>query len=172
MATPADIQPLVDRAVQIFREQANVHLWFNIHDGADGPYIEEVKCDGGAWLQDLGAKGMAYELSQGRRCVGAAFGGLVGVASPIYAFAVGSIRNKNGCSLWWLSNYVTFEPPLSAACAGGTHLAHEIGHCCGLAPHSGDAGNLMYKGCSNPGRDQMTGFQKSVVRGSKYATYF
>lgn len=172
VATPADIQPLVDRAVQIFKDQANVHLWADVHDGTNGPYLAKVKCDGGAWLQDMGAKGMTYELSEGRYCVGSAFGSLVGIASPIYAFAVGGIEDKNGCSLWWLSNYLTFEPPHSAGCLGGTHLAHEIGHCCGLAPHSGDAANLMYKDCKNPGRDQMTGFQKAVIRGSKYATYF
>jgi len=171
VATPAEIQPVIDRAKQIFKDEANIDLTVDVHD-KNGPYIEEVKCDGGAWLQDMGAKGMTYELSEGRYCVGNALGSIVGIGSPIYAICVRAIEGKNGCSLWWLTNYITFEPPVTAKCTGATYLAHEMGHCCGLAPHDDDKTNLMYSKCNDPGRDQMSGFQKSVVRGSKYATYF
>ena len=172
VGTQAEIQPLIDRATQIFKDEANIYLTVDVHE-KDGPYLEEVDCDGGAWLEDMGTTGMTYELTEGRYCVGGALSSIVGLGSPIYAICVRSIKDKNGCSLWWLTNYLTFEPPVTANCSGGTHLAHEMGHCCGLARHDdGDTSNLMYRKCQNPGRDQMSAFQKSIVRGSKYATYF
>jgi hypothetical protein len=64
---------------------------------------------------------------------------------------------------------VVFEA--GAQCGGNTHLAHEMGHAC-LLTHTDDAANLMNPGCVIPGRHQMSAVQKSIVRGSKYVTYF
>lgn len=171
VATPAEVQPFIDRAVQIYLAEANVDLSVTVNDGSKGPNVGTASCDVNAWLQDLGSAGMGYELSEGRYCVGDALGSIIGLASPIYAFAVANIENKNGCSLGLLTDYVLFEPRPTGACPGGTHLAHEIGHACMLL-HTDDRTNLMNRSCADPGRDQISGFQKSIIRGSKYVTYF
>lgn len=171
VATPAEIQPFIDRATQIYKAEANVDLWVTVNDGSNGPNIGVASCDVNAWFQDLGTPGMGYELSEGRYCVGGALSSIIGLASPVYAFAVANIEGKNGCSLGLLTNYVLFEPRPTGPCPGNTHLAHEIGHACMLL-HTDDRTNLMNRSCADPGRDQISGFQKSIIRGSKYVTYF
>lgn len=173
VCTPADITPIVDRAAQIMKDRANIVVWPYIHDGENGPNIDaDVRCDGRAWLQDLGAKGMAFELSETRYCVGGALASIFGISSPLYVFVVKGIINKNGCSMGPLTNYVAIEGPATAACEGSTYLAHEMGHAMGLWKHASGTANLMYRRCTVPGRDQLSGFQKSVIRGSKYVQYF
>jgi hypothetical protein len=48
---------------------------------------------------------------------------------------------------------------------------YEIGHACNLL-YTSDSANLMYPDCTVSGRDRLSGFQKSITRGSKYLTYF
>jgi len=79
---------------------------------------------------------------------------------------VRDVEGKNGCSLGPLTNYVVFES--TADCA--THLAHELGHACGLW-HLDDTDNLMFHSCSGK-RNRLAGWQKNVVRAAKYVTYF
>jgi hypothetical protein len=169
ITTQAALQPILDRAKQIYKAEANINVYFEFDEGPQAPNVEP-ECGGTAWLQDLGLPGTSYEFSSSLHCRGEAFSSVIGLASPIYAFAARDIAgSSNGCSLWLASHYIVFEA--GSTCVGNTHLAHEMGHCCGLL-HTDDPTNLMNPDCVNPGRDQISGFQKSIVRGSKYVTYF
>ena len=101
--------------------------------------------------QDLWLTGSQYESSAALNCHGESFSSIIGLGSPIYAFAVTDVKGKNGCSLWWLTNYVVFEASPNPMCNGNTHLAHEIGHACVLTHALDSDNNLMYKACTTAG---------------------
>ncbi|HEU4736481.1 MAG TPA: hypothetical protein VFS48_05595 [Solirubrobacterales bacterium] len=166
-----NLQPLLDNTKRIFKEQANVTLY--IQDGDWGDALEvEPKCSWGGWAQDLWLTGSRYEEAAALRCRRYTVPSILGLGSPIYAFAVKEIAGTStGCSLGPLTNYVVFEA--KDACGGKTHLAHEMGHACNLLhPISDDPSNLMNTPCTAVGRDQLSTFQKLIVRGSKYVTFF
>ena len=171
VTTQAVIQPIIDRMVQIYQSEANVVIEATVDSDGRVPNVQPG-CGIDAWLEDLGLYGTQYEHAESLHCREYNLASVVGLGSPIYAFCVTDVAGKNGCSLWLGSNYVTFEPP--GTCSGNTHLAHEVGHACGLNPgyHDSDPSNLMYSSCTATGRTQLSPFQKVIVRGAKYCTYF
>lgn len=171
ITTEAALQPILDRAKQIYRDEANVTIYADVDTGARSPQVEP-SCGAAGWGQDLWLTGSQYENAESLHCREYAAASIIGLGSPIYAFAVRDIEGStNGCSLGPLTNYVVFET--GDTCVGNTHLAHEIGHACNLLLHDDDdSTNLMYPNCITPGRDQLSSFQKSIIRGSKYVTYF
>jgi hypothetical protein len=172
-ADASKLQPILDRTKQILKDEANVTVYAQTGTGAGGLHVD-AECGASAWGQDLGLIGSQYERAASLNCMEYTVPSIIGLGSPIYAFAVKDIAGRdNGCSLWFLTNYVVFETVDS--CGNNTHLAHEIGHACGLTHplfDDSDSTNLMHSKCVNPGRDQLSTFQKSIVRGSKYVTYF
>lgn len=171
ITTEAALQPILDRAKRIYRDEADVTIYADFDTGPASPQVEP-SCGAAAWGQDLWLTGSQYENAESLHCREYAAASIVGIGSPIYAFAVRDIEgSSNGCSLGPLTNYVVFE--VGDVCSGNTHLAHEMGHACNLLRHDDDdATNLMYPDCVEPGRDQLSAFQKSIIRGSKYVTYF
>jgi len=156
ITTEAALQPIIDRLVQIYKDEANVTVYVDVDGGGRVPNVEP-SCGADGWLEDLWLTGSQYENAASLHCREYSLPSVIGFGSPIYAFAVTNVIGKNGCSLGPLTNYVVFEA--GNVCAGNTHLAHEIGHACNLA-HTSDTTNLMFKGCNDPGRDQLSGFQK------------
>jgi hypothetical protein len=171
ITTEAALQPIIDRMKQIYKSQANINVYPDVESGGPTPNVEP-NCGAKGYLEDLWLYGSQYENAASLNCRENSSASVIGLGSPIYAFAVTNVIGKNGCSLGPFSNYVVFEA--GNTCNGKTHLAHEIGHTCGLWLHAGDddTANLMYKSCRATGRDQLSAFQKSIVRGSKYVTYF
>ena len=168
VATQAAVQPIVDRMKQICKDETNVTVYDHFDSDARTPNVEP-SCGADGWLEDLWLPGSQFENSASLNCREYSFASVIGIGSPIYAFVVKNVKGKNACSLGPLTNYIVFEP--GNACAGNTHLAHEVGHACNLL-HTSDQTNLMFKACLSAGRDQVSGFQKSIIRGSKYVTYF
>lgn len=168
ITTPAALRPIIDRMTKIFQDEANITVQAHVDSEGSVPNVEPA-CGTEGWVQDLWLTGSQYENAASLHCREYSFASIVGLGSPIYAFAVKDIKDANGCSLGPLTNYVVFEA--GNTCSGNTHLAHEIGHACSL-PHTDDASNLMYPNCTATGRDQISGLQKSIIRGSKYVTYF
>ena len=85
---------------------------------------------------------------------------------PITAFIVEGIAGKIGCSLGLLTDYVTVS---KAGVKSDSTLMHEIGHCCGLL-HRENKNNLMFP---DDGRgNDVTGWQKFVVRNSRHCTFW
>lgn len=170
IANEAQVQPIVDVMKQIFKDQANVTVYEHIEGGGNTPNVEP-SCDAKGWLEDFWLNGTSFEHSANMHCREYRLSSVIGLSSPIYAFVVRDVlgKGKNGCSLGPLSNYVVFEA--AALCTGTTHLAHEAAHACSLW-HQDDSSNLMFASCVAGGRNQLKGWQKAIIRGSKYATYF
>ncbi|WP_141498534.1 hypothetical protein [Bacillus toyonensis] len=169
IATSAEIKPLVDRMKQIYKTEANVIVHEHYSDG-NSPNVDP-ECGRSGWLQDLWLTGTQYENSASVNCISYSFSSVIGWRSPIYAFAVKYIKGSDsnetfGCSLGPLTNYVVFRTNID------TTLAHEVGHTCGLLLHNyNDPKNVMYHN-SILGRYRFSRLQKSIIRGSKYVTYF
>ena len=130
-------------------------------------YVLDVGCDGGAIEDDLWLAGSWFEIHANEYRTGFEGNGrrLIGYGGPITVFVVRDVKDKIGCSLGPLSDYVTIEggsPP-------GKCLAHELGHACGWIDHSENVGNLMYATC---GGRRLTKWQRVVIRSSRHVTYF
>jgi hypothetical protein len=172
LLTESGLAPLLERTTQIFKDEAQIEIIsrFTIYKKAEGTRAMNPPCDTPLLVEEaVGVVGTQYQQAAMSSCLRWGTSSVIGLGSPIYAFGVNDVRGKNGCSLWLAANYLVFEPNPEPFC--DTHLAHEIGHACGLWHQDADE-NLMRKKCVDPGRDQLKQWQKMIVRGSKYATYW
>ena len=172
VATVAQVQPIVDRMIQIYRDDLNIDVYAEIQSDGNVPEVTTADCEWAGWWEDLWLHGTQYESSASLHCRGYSMASVAGLGSPIYAFAVRDVAgaDKNGCSLGPITNYVLFEVP-EPGCPNHTHLAHEAGHACNLWWHHPNPNNLMYFSCDGD-RHRLEPVQKVLVRGSKYVTYF
>ena len=86
---------------------------------------------------------------------------------PITIFIVRDIAGKIGCSLGPLTDYVTVS---TKGVASESTMAHELGHCCGLLHRKDQPDNLMRPDV--PRGDNITGWQKFIVRTSRHCTFW
>jgi len=144
--------------------EVSVHL-----EKSDAPAsVLDVGCNARAYWEDLWLPGCHFEAAAHRHAFHTAFLRLLGLGSPLFAFAVHSMPGGYiGCSLGAAADYLTLD-------AKGVHddtalLAHEIGHALGLL-HRPDPKNLMYR---YTGRGlSLTPWQIAVMRGSRHVTFF
>lgn len=165
VATPADVQPALDEARRVLREQVAVELvpaaepLIRTLEPPAPPEALDCPCAEGSYRADLGLGGMFFRRFAAR-------GPATGSGAPITVFIVRDVLGKAGCSLGPLVDYVTVDMP---GLTGRTKrvLVHELGHACGL-PHSRAPGNLML-----PKRmgDFLQPWQVAVVRSSRHVTY-
>lgn len=124
--------------------------------------------DGGALSNEFGEAGEYFA----RHTAGWGWGRM-NLYFPITIFIVRDVTGKLGCSLGPLTDYVTVS--LKGTASDST-LAHELGHCCGLL-HRKDQlfgkdqpDNLMWP--DDPRGNNITGWQKRVVRTSRHCTFW
>jgi len=164
-ATEASLQPAMQAAIDIFRDEANVAVIFDeVHtvDGNSPTYALDVNCNLAAWGEDLWLPGTFFQAMAARYCPTGAVGRLTGYANPIVVFAVRDIPgNTAGCALGPVTDYLTIEGG-SPVC-----LAHEMGHKTGLW-HCCPNTNLANGTC---GGLELDWWQRVIVRDSKYVTY-
>jgi hypothetical protein len=168
LTTEAELQPFIDRTKQIYKDEADVNVHIEVSVGKSVPEKAlDPPCGSEAWLQDWATlMGMWYEQAAIAHCTLSSGASVVGLGGPLYAFAVQDVTGgKSGCSLGPWSNYIVFEA--KGTCE--TTIAHEIGHACSLW-HQDDPENLMHGSCT-PNRGKLAGWQKVMVRASKYVTY-
>src|SRR5688572_3576257 len=190
VAKKSDIVEEIQRAIDIFKEQANVRLirsapfqydsGFAGNETATEDWIStrdmptlDVECGVGSAGEDLWLSGTDYEVNSSFGCFYGKFRRLIGYGAPITIFVVRSIDggDTTGCSLGPLTDYVTV---VGTEIVDKTTIAHELGHSCGLdfpKRHSDDPTNLMYGTDSNNRRD-MTAKQVFLFRNSRHVTYF
>ncbi|HTU12595.1 MAG TPA: hypothetical protein VMG08_17020 [Allosphingosinicella sp.] len=162
----ATLQPAIDAAARIFREEANIQLILDgIHsvDGASPNYALDVSCNAEAWGEDLWLTGAWFNATAAWHCPLGNTGRITGLRQQIVVFCVRQIPGATaGCALGPLSDYLTIEgrTPLC--------LAHELGHKVGLW-HCCDGTNLANGTC---GGTQLDWWQVTIARDSKFVSYF
>lgn len=121
----------------------------------------KVDCDAAAIGNDIGDAGEYFEDNlAGWNLIP------ISLTFPISIFIVETITDKIGCSLGAAADYVTVSVEGTQS---ESTLVHELGHCCGLY-HQNNIKNLMYSDRTR-GND-VTYFQKLVVRSSRHATFY
>ena len=163
MATAESLQIEIDFAKRVYKDEANVN--FIVDDiqtlkGSPDAALD-TSCDAGALGDDLWIAGTYFENNSNVRCFDSAFQRLLGFASPVVVFVVRDVKDKRGCSLGPLTDYVTVEG------RDGFCMAHEVGHSCGLWHHD-DSNNLMFSAC---GGDKMKKWQWIWLRRSRHVTF-
>jgi hypothetical protein len=200
LARPNEVMPSVLYAQHIFQTEANVRIepvgddFIETVQYPSPPEALDVRCDFGAWFDDLRVAGDYFGRRQARRMRST----LTGYGAPITAFIVRDVRDKRGCSLGPLVDYVTVDlrgledtgggdnggdsgpgpgngdddrpPPVieSVTVPQPRVLAHELAHACGLW-HLSDRDNLAHP--SGPGI-RLRRWQAAIVRNSRYVTFF
>jgi hypothetical protein len=165
VTTAADLQPAVNQADTILRDEANVELIVEgIHtvDNNSPTNALDVGCNVDAWGEDLLVPGSYFQLTAAWHCTKGAIGRVLGYANPIVVFCVRQIPGTTaGCALGPLTDYLTIEGR-NPIC-----LAHEMGHKVGLW-HCCPGTNLANGNC---GGTQLDWWQIVIVRNSRYVTY-
>jgi len=185
LTTPEKILPAVKKAQKIF-EQAQVEIipafpqakklsesgeadedsaWARTLPLPSASRILEVDCNLPAILQDLGLPGMLYQYQTVGNFFDSGFRRLTGYGAPVTVFVVQEIRGFAGCSLGWISDYVTVEYD---------HLfttTHELGHACNLL-HRHDKNNLMHPSSGKQETILLTDWQIAMLRASRHITLF
>ncbi len=159
------LQPQIDAARQIFREQANIELLVEAIHTVDDPsptHSLDVECNAAAWGEDLWLPGTYFGTTSAWQCPTGGLGRITGFANPVVVFCVRNIPGSTaGCALGPLTDYLTIEGQ-NPIC-----LAHEIGHKVGLW-HCCDGTNLANGTC---GGTQLDWWQITIARNSEFVTY-
>jgi len=183
LTTTEHILPAVSKARQIF-SQAQVEIipafplakklsesgeadhtsaWVRTLPAPAAARILEVDCNLPALIQDLGLPGALFQYQTLGMFFDSGFRRLTGYGAPVTVFVVQEIRGFAGCSLGWISDYVTVEH---------NHLfttAHELGHACNLL-HRHDTANLMHPSSGKQETILLTDWQIAMLRASRHIT--
>ncbi len=120
----------------------------------------DVSCSG-AWGEEFGEAGDYFAKHL------AGWNGIpISLTFPITAFVVRDVKDKIGCSLGPLTDYITISP---AGVKSTNTLAHEVGHCCDLW-HSKTKSNLMFPDSTRG--NTVKWFQKNLLRSSRHVQYW
>jgi hypothetical protein len=165
-ATEADVQVAIQEASNILRDAANVQilvLGIEVVDDPSPSSALDVGCNVDAWGQDLWTTGTYFEQTATWHFPTQSGARLTGWGNPVIAFAVRSVEGAStlGCALGPLTDYLTIEGS-DPKC-----LAHELSHKVGLW-HCCEPSNLAFHTC---GGTELRGWQRAIVRDSKYVTY-
>ncbi|NIV11058.1 MAG: hypothetical protein GWN62_07115 [Aliifodinibius sp.] len=185
LITPEEIMPAVQKAQEIF-DQANVQIipafprpkklsesgdlpesstWVRTLRKSAASRILEVDCNLPAMLQDLGLPGTQFQFETLGAFFQTSVRRLTGYGAPVTVFVVKNIGKFTGCSLGWLSDYVTVKHD---------HIfttAHELGHACNLL-HMSDRANLMHPSSGKQKTILLETWQIALLRASRHITFF
>lgn len=187
--SPTGVGPLVGRTESIFRARADVKVHTTIHQ-VDTPSPSGALTIGtevdplfGLLGEDLTEAGLYFQSTITDMLWEDNVWFVIRVGAPIVVFVVDEVEGTYaGCSAGPLVNYICIEGREFSS--PSTLLAHEMGHACGLLHDNitdcvaGDVTNLMYckptvGGVSGapPRGDNLSPFQRAIVRSSPHVTY-
>jgi len=172
----AIIQSRLDKTIQIFKEKLNVEInkpkkgddFIEILDRDAPPEALNVSaCSFGSMFSDA-ADYFDDQCNYAQTSPDSILDILLGIGEPIFAFVILKFGDgKLGCGYpMGPINYclITKECPM-------TTLAHELCHMCGLADRSSRNQNLMSSNRTKDTDYDLTRWQISVVRNSRFVTY-
>lgn len=128
-------------------------------------HLMNVDCDFAAVKQDFGLPGLYYQYYMVTACFETAFRRISGYGSPVIIFVVRDIGKFGGCSLGWLTDYVSVKHTSLRT------TAHELGHALNLL-HRKDPDNLMHPASASKPNVTLTTWQIAMLRASRHATIF
>jgi hypothetical protein len=146
-------------------EQVEGLRWMRILSTGDSTRIIRADCDGKAILQDLGLHGSRFQFNTIQAMFHAAFRRATGIGAPVAVFVVEDLNGFGGCSLAWLSDYIT------VLARSLKTTAHELGHACNLLHHE-DPVNLMNPSSVHHDTVTLTLWQIAMLRASRHVTLF
>jgi hypothetical protein len=169
--TNLDLLDQIEHAKTILKDKFNVNLkpysksFVEVLPGPAPDYALNVNCGFDNFIDELGMAGEYFARnSAGWAAVP------ISLRFPITVFIVEEIMDgakiKAGCSPWIFGDYI-FVP--RTYIGQTTTLIHEIGHSCGQFWHS-EKGNYMANG--GDAGDEVTYFQKQLLRGSRHVTFW
>lgn len=172
-----DVEQWVHVAKDVFESKMNIRL--HPHHGASGKFVHTLSAP--TWV----LTGPRCNFAAGFKDRADWFedhttGTALGYGGTMYVFVVRTLDvpgdDLNGCAWPWIHNFCLVDAgqpvatPTAAASPKPTTLAHELGHLCGIFPHSAAEHNLM-----NVDREDMDSklnrLQKSAIRTARYVTY-
>lgn len=177
---PIKVIEAINRTKQIFSTQANIDLipafppWIDptrlTGESKEGIFVLDYKssrqildlgCGVHAILNDLLLQGSTFQWIDVYHFFYTGFRRFFGCGVPVTIYIVRNISKKIGCSLGWLSDYVTIKKGHLKA------IPHELGHACNLL-HRNDPHNLMYPiGLTS---EDLSPWQTALLRASRHVT--
>lgn len=168
VANSTDLTDSIDYAKKILKEKFNVELvphrseFVHVDTELAPDYALNVGSDTDALDEEYGNAGEFYAGKMaGWNCIRP-----LGAKFPITVFVVVDVKDKRGCSLGPLTDYVTIDP------GGLQHkstLVHEIAHSCGLW-HSDLSSNIMFHDATRG--SEVKWFQYNILRSSRHVLYW
>jgi hypothetical protein len=190
----------IARAESIFRDRADVKIHTTVHqvDTPSSPHALQVETDAGLLGEDMTHAGLYFQTTITEMLWEDNPWFVLRVGAPVVAFIVDGVGVPGrvfGCSAGPLSDYVCVEgahmivdpqktpvvapivpePANATPAMASATLAHEIGHACGLLHAGDDVTNLMYPTSQasdgTPRGDNLSPFQRAIIRSSPHVTY-
>jgi hypothetical protein len=166
--SPAFVEQWVTAATDVFKSKMNIEL--HPHGGDHGKFVHVLGAPTSILTgPDCGFKaGFKDKADWFEEHTSDTF---FGYGGTIYAFVVKTLdvmskTDLNGCAWPWIHNFCLIDANKPKT----TTLAHEMGHLCGVFPHSSATHNLM-NGDRNDMDANLNRLQKSVIRTARYVTY-
>lgn len=175
----SEIQPVLRETERIYRARARVAVTSTVHTVTERTPDNALHIDAGVGLlgEDLTGAGFYFQEMMTRYLPDSNLQRLLRLAVPIVAFVVEGVGDTDtGCSAGPLADYVVVEAaqlrPVPKTGNLMNTLSHEMGHSCGLL-HTDDLTNLMNPTDNSGSRgDNLSPFQRLIVRSSTHVTYF
>jgi len=128
-------------------------------------HLRMVGCNFDAMKQDFGLPGTYFQYHTLSTFFETGLRRLTGYGAPIAIFVVKDLSGFGGCSIGWLSDYVTVKHNSLST------TAHELAHACNLL-HREDEHNLMHPNSGSLAVVEMTTWQIAMLRASRHVTLF
>lgn len=170
------IGKVVSETERIYWDRARVAVRTTIHtmETIAPDYAFHIDAGIGIFGEDLTLAGTYFQSTMTLELGDSVAGLFTRRPAPIVAFIVIGVGDSEvGCSAGPLADYVVVERERMLPQAGGqvfNTLAHEIGHACGLM-HTDDKTNLLYPHGAIDRGDNLSPFQRMIVRNSSHVAF-